>query len=210
MKVVVLLLLITALGFAYTVQADFIGVQETGNENLESLDVGVFIDCEEKDLRVAVLGEDSEGPISGASAYLFYTDYEYQLLATGTSDADGNAAITVPGSIDYLTALFILRVDKSGYRTKEVEFAYEKCFQDPPPAEPPAEEPPETEEPPIAELPEEDVGDISPPPAEETPEDETPPAENMTPPEEGDVAPVPEACPLGLAILSLLFIKVKA
>lgn len=209
MRLAVLILLIMSLGFAFTVQADYIGVQETGNENLESLDVSIFIDCDQKDLTVAVLGADSEQPIQGASAFLFYTDYEYQLLATGTSDSDGNAAITVPGTIDYLQALFILRIDKSGYRTKEIEFAYEKCFQDPP------EEPEETEEPAApAELPEADptIGDISPPPAEPPAEEADTAQENESPADEepvGDVAPVapPEACPVGLAILALLFIK---
>jgi len=198
-RLAVLLLLMASLVSAFTVQADSIGVQETGDENLESLDVGISIDCDEKDLTVSVLGEDSEEPVAGASAFLFYTDYEYQLIATGTSDSEGKANIDVLGNRDYLTALFILRVDKSGYRSKEIEFAYEKCFQEPPVAPPPEPEEEPEETPPAVKPP------VEPPPVEEV----EPPEE--APVEEGpEETPAPEpACPLGVAVLSLLFIKMR-
>lgn len=202
MRLAVLLLLIASLASAFVVQADFLGVQETGDENLESLDVGISIDCDEKDLTVSVMGEDSEEPVAGASAFLFYTDYEYQLIATGTSDSEGIANIDVLGNRDYLTALFILRVDKSGYRSKEIEFAYEKCFEEPPAAPPPEpeEEPEEPEVSPVE-------PPVEPPPIEEVepPVEVSPPVDEEAPAQ----APEPAACPLGLALLSLLFIKMR-
>lgn len=211
MRGFVVLLMMAAIASAFGVQADAIDIKDTGNENLEALDVAIFIDCGLKNITAEVKGQDSEQAVAGASAYLFYTDYEYQLIATGMSDAEGRARINVLGNQDYLTALFILRIDKSGYRSREIEFSYEKCFREPPePVLPPVEEPEEE--------PEEEPADVT-PPAEPPPAGETkPPAGGEIPPggvgsPEDDETPVPgpapAACPLGLAVLSLVFLKTR-
>ena len=99
MRIAFLLLVLAAMASAFGVQADFRDVKDTGNENLETLDVAVFIDCDLKNLTVEIMGHDSEEPVAGASTYLFYTDYEYQLIATGNSDGQGRAKMNVLGGI---------------------------------------------------------------------------------------------------------------
>lgn len=205
MRIAVFLLVLAAMVSAFGVQADYIDVKDTGDENLEALNVAIFIDCDYKNITVQVEGQDSEEPVDGADVYLFYTDYGYQPIKRFATDSEGLGRTDVPGTLDYLTGLFILRVDKSGYQSREIEFAYEKCFQEPPaPVSPPAEEPEETTPPAVK------------PPAEQ------PPAEEVIPPEEAPVnvsppggeeapapGPAPAACPLGMAVLSLLFLKTR-
>ncbi|MFZ5500511.1 MAG: hypothetical protein ACOY58_01170 [Candidatus Micrarchaeota archaeon] len=202
--------MMAAMASAFGVQADYLDVKDTGNENLEPLSVAIFIDCDMKNITAEIKGQESEEPIAGASAYLFYTDYEYQLIATGNSDPYGMARIDVLGNRDYLTALFILRIDKSGYRSREIEFSYQNCFEPPPETEAP---PPGEEEPPVADLPEEEAPVVK-APAEEVafpeddegaPADESPLQDEEAP----EPGPAPSACHLGLALIPLLFLKAK-
>jgi len=139
MKRIFIALLIMGLTAAFTVNPAYTGVHDSGNENLPALDVGITVDCDSKLAGINVASNDTGEPLQGAVAYLFYTDYSYQALPNpGTTDAQGNTAIPVPGTIRFLNALFILRVDKQGYQSREIEFTYKKCFDAPPkPPEPP-------------------------------------------------------------------------
>lgn len=211
MRAFIFLLLLAAAASAFTVKPTFFDVHDTGSDSLPTLDVGITIDCDSKDLTVDV--SDDGDAVEGASAVLFYTDYGYQPLPdTGKTGSDGTDTMSVPGTINFLTGLFILRVDKSGYQSREIEFAYEKCFEEPPP------EPPEQNDTPPTPPPPPPVNDT--PPANTTPPvapppNATPPANvspNVTPPsnetpvdgEDNETA----ACPLGIIMLSLLCARV--
>jgi hypothetical protein len=215
MKLVVIILFLVSLSMAFTVKPNFIGVQYTGSESLPQMDVDLTIDCETKDLIVDV--SDNQGGISGAGTVMFYTDYGYQPLPNpGTTDSSGEVIMAVPGTLDFLTGLFILRVDKQGYQSTEIEFAYSKCFQEQeelPPVEEPEEEPELIAEP--EEEPEPSAGPETEP--QDLPEPEEEPEPVDAPMEEG---PLPgetvvkervpaETCPLGIVLLLLLIFKVK-
>ena len=139
MKRIFIAILMIGLAAAFTVKPAYSGVHDTGNENLPALDVGITVDCDSKLVSISVASNDTGEPLQGAKTYLFYTDYSYQALPNpGTTDAGGNSAIPVPGTIRFLNAMFILRVDKQGYQSREIEFTYQKCFEAPPkPPEPP-------------------------------------------------------------------------
>ncbi|MFH0884679.1 MAG: hypothetical protein V1861_03135 [Candidatus Micrarchaeota archaeon] len=139
MKHAFIVLLIVGLAAAFTVKPAYIEIHDTGNENLPALNVDISIDCDTKNVHINVASNETGEPLEGAMTYLFYTDYTYQALPNpGKTDVDGNTAIPVPGTIRFLNAMFILRVDKQGYRSREIEFAYKKCFETPPkPPEPP-------------------------------------------------------------------------
>ncbi len=198
------LLFLAGLAAAFTVNPDYIGIKDTGNGNLPTLDVAISIDCDTKDVHIDVASAESEEPVEGAMTYLFYTDYSYQALPNpGKTDGDGRAMIPVPGTIRFLNALFILRVDKTGFQSREIEFAYEKCFKEPP-APPPAENasqnvtnqtapPPQNATPPANATPPTNAS--APPP---------PPAQNGTPAPEPTKEPEPaqSACPA--AIMGLI------
>ncbi len=213
MRAFIFLLLLAAAASAFTVKPTFFDTHDTGSDSLPTLDVGITIDCDTKDLVVDV-SEDGDA-IEGASTVLFYTDYGYQPLPNpGKTGSDGTVTMTVPGTIDFLTGLFILRVDASGYQSREIEFAYEKCFEEPPP-----------EPDPVPELYNDtnDTEPVAPPPVNTTPPDPTPPvnvtppenaspSQNMTPPsnetpvDAGDTEAA--ACPLGIIMLTLLCARV--
>ena len=235
MKSLVIALLIVGLSAAFTVEPDYFGVKDTGDESLPTMDVGITIDCESKGLIVDVSSQGQ--PVEGATVYLFYTDYGYQALPnTGDTDASGVYEMEVTGSLEFLTALFILRVDEPGYQSREIEFAYEKCFQ-----EPPEEPEPECmsdadcapgyvcDDEECVEAPEpECIADsdcsagyicqgnecIEAP----EPEEPEPPEPNITenetviapPPEEPPPEEeAPQACPIGFILLSLLVLRLK-
>lgn len=167
MRLLLIALLLTGLAMAFTVKPDYIEIKDTGHQSLPTLDVGITIDCDTKNLSVHVASNATGEAVQGAKTYLFYTDYTYQALPNpGTTGADGITAMPVPGTIRFLTAMFILRVDKKDFKSREIEFTYQKCFEAPPAPPPP---PPQNVTPPQNQS----------PPANQTP---LPPTGNMTPP----------------------------
>ncbi len=212
MRLLLIALLLAGLCMAFSVKPDYLGVQDTGDESLGTMDVGITIDCDTKVLTIDVMDE-SEQPIENANTYLFYTDYGYHALPNpGKTDADGISIMEVPGNIRFLTAMFILRVDHPNFQSREIEFVYQKCFE--PPPQPPPPEPDVTnvtEEEPTP--PPEDV--TEPPNVTENVTPVTPPP-NVTPPE--DMAPEPEEpsepseaplCPLALLLLGPLIFRLE-
>ncbi|MEW6722034.1 MAG: hypothetical protein AB1324_02135 [Candidatus Micrarchaeota archaeon] len=134
MKTLIISFLLIGLAAAFNVTPAYIEVQDTGNENLPVMDIRMTINCDTKEVSVQVLSNQTKEPVQGAKAYMFYTDYSYQALPnTGTTNGSGNVSMAVPGTIRFLTALFILRVDHADFRSREIEFTYKKCFEPPPP-----------------------------------------------------------------------------
>lgn len=132
-KIAFALMMVIGFSCAFMVNPDYRGIKDTGNDNLDALTVTITLDCDSKDLLVEVLSNRTDEPLSGAETTLFYTQYGYQPLPNrGKTDSEGKARMSVPGTLDYLTGLFILRVDKQDYQSREIEFMYTKCFQAPP------------------------------------------------------------------------------
>lgn len=211
-SLIIALLLVGLVGLsnAFLVRPDYFEFQDTGNKNLPTMYVDILIDCDTKELTIEARSEETDEPIEGATVHIFYTDYVYQALPTvGTTDENGITKMEIPGNIRFLTALFILRVDHTDYQSKEIEFAYEKCFE-----EPPEEEISEEDEA------EENETEAPPPPSPETNETEEPEEpeeveENVTEnetqepeiPTDEEEQPLP--CPTALILLSLLIIRSK-
>jgi len=178
MRFLLIALVIAGLALAFSVSPAFQATKDSGGGNLPRLDVGLSVDCSSKALTVAVTSNETGDAVDGADVYLFYTDYEYQVIGRGKTGADGAGSISVIGNPNYLTALFILRVDKPAYRSKEIEFTYKKCFDAPP--EPPTNTTNSTPN-----------GNATPPanttqpnpPANNTPPTNATPPANATPPE---------------------------
>ena len=132
------MLLLSLPAMAFTVRPNYIGVKDTGGQSLDSLDVGITIDCDTKDLTIDVLANTTREAVSGADITLFDTTYGYQALPNRVkTGSDGEAVMTVPGTLNFLTHMFILRVDAQNYRSREIEFYYQKCFEAPPATPPP-------------------------------------------------------------------------
>ena len=130
MKRILLILAFIALASAFSVKPDYQGVQDTGSGGL--INAGITIDCATNALSVSANANDTGSALANANVYLFYTNYGYQVIATGKTGTDGVSAINVAGTRNYLTSLFVLRVEAQGYQSEEIEFTYKKCFDAPP------------------------------------------------------------------------------
>jgi len=127
-KHILLALLGIGLAMALSVRPNYLAVQDTGNDNLPAMDVGLTIDCDTNALGAEVRSNETGEPLPDASTYLFYTNYGYQAISTGKTGQDGVSAMAVTGKMNFLTALFIIRTDKPGFQSREIEFTYKKCF----------------------------------------------------------------------------------
>lgn len=135
--------------FSLTITPLYIQVKETGNESLPSQNVSFKINCDTKTL---LINSNSNYGIPNPKAYLFNTNYGYSLFGTSEGQ-NGKVNLSASGNVNFLTALFILRVDSPGYRSKEIEFTFQKCF-DGSPDEPDVIQIPPTIEEPVAPHPE--------------------------------------------------------
>jgi hypothetical protein len=150
--------------FSLTITPFYIQVKETGNESLPSQNVSFKINCDTKTL---LINSNSAYGIPNPKAYLFNTNYGYSLFGTSQGQ-NGKVNLSASGNVNFLTALFILRVDSPGYRSKEIEFTFQKCFDGSPdesvvspdpPLSPPSipQEPSVVESPPTPSVPEPSV-----------------------------------------------------
>lgn len=151
--------------FSLTITPLYIQVKETGNESLPSQNVSFKINCDTKTL---LINSNSDSGLPNPKAYLFNTNYGYSLFGTSQGQ-NGKVNLSASGNVNFLTALFILRVDSPGYRSKEIEFTFQKCFDGSPDESdviqilPTIEEPvalpqePVVESPPIPVVPQESV-----------------------------------------------------
>jgi hypothetical protein len=110
--------------------------RDFGNASLPEFDgMAITIDCNS-----AVLGAhvaSSGAPVAGAMTYLEYVDYSTPLLSSRQTDGSGNALHRVPsGNISHMSGLFVLAVEKAGYRRREAHFDIGACFYVPPPTGP--------------------------------------------------------------------------
>ncbi|MBN1170507.1 hypothetical protein JXA56_05790 [Candidatus Micrarchaeota archaeon] len=212
MKLFAVLLLIAGSVMAFAITPDYLGIHDTGSKSLPTMDIEISIDCNNKDLTVTVM--EGGGAIQNAETTLFYTDYGYQPLPNrGKTDSEGKVTMNVPGTLNFLTGLFILRVDRQGYQSREIEFAYEKCFEEPPLETVVYEGTMDIGE---------QTGGIQEPVEIPEPEATYEPEESIAPAEENEAASLPgevvreetipaeqSFCPLAMIMLSLLMIKAK-
>jgi hypothetical protein len=223
MRLTLVLLLLLGLSMAFTVRPHYLETKDTGSG--PAMDVGITIDCTTKAVTVDVKSDLTGEPVEGAKTYMFYTDYSYQALPNpGTTDGSGTTVMAVPGNINYLTALFILRTDRSGYQSREIEYTYEDCFKEPPADQgqaPPPQAANETSANETAPSPDNATATTEPPPPQDNQTGQAPPAPehnaSATSPAmnesggtagESDAAP-PSACPAGLVLLWLLALRVR-
>ncbi len=65
---------------------------------------------------------NATAPQQDVSAYLFYLEYDYQLIDTGKTDYNGYVKLNMIGKQSLLNKVFVLRAEKQGFRTSEVQF----------------------------------------------------------------------------------------
>ncbi len=203
MRGMIFLLLLATLGSAFMVEPYINDYQDTGHESLPAMNVEMKINCDTKQITVTATDNETGQKIPGAKIYLFYTDYGYHLISSGATGTDGTGVIDVTGNLEFLSDLFIIKIEESAHKSREIEFTYWNCFNEQPESE---EQPaPEPEEEAEEAVPDEISEGTEPapelPPAEEQPlpAEETADETIALPPEEEAEAPEPPGTlPCGL------------
>lgn len=123
----ILILLVLAASHAAMVNADLKGEQDTGGIYLPTMRATLIADCGNSTI-IAFLSDNESGKaVSGATMFVFRTDSGYRILNRSQTDAEGRGDLRIPGKMAYLNDLYVLRLEKNGYRSKEVQFTFWNC-----------------------------------------------------------------------------------
>ncbi|MFH0737941.1 MAG: hypothetical protein V1827_05010 [Candidatus Micrarchaeota archaeon] len=103
----------------------------------------ISADCVASRIDLYVYNESLK-PVPGVNTYLKYIDFSSPLLSSAVTDKDGYSLHKLPGQVTLMRGLFILVIEKTGYRSKEVHFDLSPCWKNyTQPAQPPSKPPPE-------------------------------------------------------------------
>jgi len=138
--------------------------------------------------------------IGGAGTYLKYVDFSSPLISSVETDGDGSAIHSLPGNTTLMRGLFILVMEKDGFRSKEVHFDIAPCYSNYTfPSRPAQEEPLQNESEPEEEIADEPV----------VPANESPPEMIEETEEEDGETPAPSVCPLSFVVLLMFYKAIK-
>jgi hypothetical protein len=109
--------------------------RDLGDIGLSEFTYSLSADCNASTISVSIYNE-SNRPVRDANIYLKYVDFSSPLLSSSKSDKDGFSLILLPGNVKLMRGLFIMVVEKKGFRNKEIHFDLSPCWggsQFPPP-----------------------------------------------------------------------------
>lgn len=139
-----LLLLLLPLLHANVVAPTIYEQEDLGDGTvLSDFTYSLSVDCTAATISIIVM-DSHNTPVEGADTYLKYVDFSSPLIAQGQTDREGFRLDKLPGSSLLMRGLFILVIEKKGFRNKEVHFDISGCYsnktttQPPPAAKPPA------------------------------------------------------------------------
>ncbi len=110
---------------------------------LQDFTYSLSADCTAATISIIVMDGHNK-PVEGAYTYLKYVDFSSPLIAQGPTDREGFRLDKLPGSPMFMRGLFILVIEKKGFRNKEIHFDISGCYSNgtalpkPPAAKPPA------------------------------------------------------------------------
>lgn len=174
---------------------------DLGDPMFDEFVYSISVDCTAATIKLIVMDEEYE-PVQDTSTYLKYVDFSSPLLSTVKTDKDGFALHKLPGQTTLMRGLFILVMEKKGFRSKEVHFDIAPCYSDYTFPSPPVQEEPAQE----ASTPPENGTVIDVPDENEAPA-ETPPVNVSEEEDEEETAPA--VCPLTSALLLMLLKTIK-
>ena len=137
--------------------------EDFGSESLEEFTYSISVDCTAGTIKL-IVGDEDNKPVEDANTYLKYIDFAQPLISSGETDKEGKVVHKLPGNVKLMRGFFIMVIQKTDYKSKEIHFDISRCHANETIEETvePEEEPPEIE-PPAA---------PPPPPPEEPPEEE--------------------------------------
>jgi hypothetical protein len=151
--ILILLLSIIALPIsnAVTIGPHIYEQQNNGDNILPELTYSISVDCTAAAINVIVM-DNATNPVQDANIYLKYVDFSSPTIGSGKTDKDGFVIMKLPGNVQLMRGLFIMVIEKKGFRNKEIHFDITNCLTNtswvPPPIPPPAPKPNNTYTPP--------------------------------------------------------------
>ncbi len=142
----ILLLLLVPLVFAESIAPTIYEQRDFGTLSKEEFTYSISVDCTSATVRAYVMDENIE-PVEGADTYLKYIDFAQPLISTVESDKDGFVLHKLPGNVKLMRGFFVLVIQKSDFRSKEIHFDINRCWSNAsipqPPAPPPKNDTPQ-------------------------------------------------------------------
>jgi hypothetical protein len=129
------LLCLFGASFALTIGPRIYEQKDLGDISLSEFTYSLSADCNASTISVSIYNE-SNRPVRDANIYLKYVDFSSPLLSNSKTDKDGFSLIRLPGNVKLMRGLFIMVVEKKGFRNKEIHFDLSPCWggsQFPPP-----------------------------------------------------------------------------
>lgn len=100
---------------------------DLGDISLSEFTYSLSADCNASTISVFVYNETNR-PIRDANLYLKYVDFSTPLMSNTKTDKDGFSLVRLPGNVLLMRGLFVLIIEKTGYRNKEVHFDLSPCW----------------------------------------------------------------------------------
>lgn len=126
-KFLILIIFLFAISNAKVVAPKIYSHQDMGDYTQKQLTYAISVDCDAKLINFTTLDEKIK-PVANVSYYLQYLDYSKALLAANKTNANGFGQVKLPGETKYLRGLFVLLIQKTGYKSKEIDFAINGCY----------------------------------------------------------------------------------
>ncbi len=140
------MLLFPSLASAVVIGPHIYEQQNNGDNNLPEFTYSLSVDCTAAAINVIVM-DNATNPVQDANTYLKYVDFSSPTIGTGKSDKDGLVVMKLPGNVLLMRGLFIMVIEKRGFRNKEVHFDIVNCLTNTswiPPIPPPPKPKPNT------------------------------------------------------------------
>ncbi len=128
LRMVFFLLLLTCTVFPNVEMVQIVEERSFGDEALPEFLYSINVDCSNK-LIIQEIFDQDVNPVQGAKSYLKYHQYSSPLLSSKISGEEGGVVHSLPGDPKKMTHLFVIVIEKSGFRKKEVHFDIRICVE---------------------------------------------------------------------------------
>lgn len=118
---------ISSISNAVTIGPRIYEQKDMGDPMLEDFTYSLSVDCTAAAINLIVM-DDNTARVQDANAYLKYIDFSSPLIANGETDKDGFVVLKLPGDVKLMRGLFILVIEKKGFRNKEIHFDITGCL----------------------------------------------------------------------------------
>jgi hypothetical protein len=100
-----------------------------GQPFLPELLYSLSVDCENGTVHLIVMDANFTR-MDNASTFLKYVDFSSPLISRMATGTEGTVAHQLPGNVSNMRGLFIMVMEKKGFRSKEIHFDILRCFGD--------------------------------------------------------------------------------